>query len=142
MNSSENPPQDQAQSSDLPTSETKPLRRKQAKYVAKHRWKPGQSGNPKGKPPIPKAVVELARAHTEEAIAKLADWMRGNNAAASIAAARIILERAWGLPKQQVEVSGEVRVTHEAVCAEAQRIVEGTFTEVQECQMPPLLPKS
>jgi hypothetical protein len=41
-------------------------------------------------------VDELARSHTEEAIAQLAELMRSEDARISLAAATALLERGWG----------------------------------------------
>jgi hypothetical protein len=41
-------------------------------------------------------VDELARSHTEEAIAQLAELMRSDDARISLAAATALLERGWG----------------------------------------------
>jgi hypothetical protein len=63
-----------------------------------HGFKPGQSGNPGGRP---KAIVEVAaaaREHTVEAIETLRDIMRNVKATASarVSAAAILIERGWG----------------------------------------------
>jgi HEAT repeat protein len=66
---------------------------------------PGVSGNPGG---VPKGMAEvraLARTFTQEAIVRLADWMRSENPKASVAAASILLDRGWGKPVAAVEVS-------------------------------------
>jgi hypothetical protein len=60
----------------------------------------GQSGNPGGRPKHDLEVKQLAREYTAEAIERLATWMRGKNATASVAAAQAILDRGWGKPAQ------------------------------------------
>lgn len=63
----------------------------------------GQSGNPSG---YPKALAEmqgLARQHTPAAIQRLAEIMAGSNHVAAAAAAKELLDRAWGKPKQPIE---------------------------------------
>ncbi len=65
-------------------------------------FKPGQSGNPKGRPKIDREVRALARQYTAEAIERLVFWMRSTNAKASVAAANAILDRAWGKPTQHI----------------------------------------
>ena len=73
----------------------------------KHGWKPGQSGNPGGRP---KAIVEVAKAareHTLEAIATLREIMRNNKATASarVSAAAVLLERGWGKAPQTITIN-------------------------------------
>jgi Family of unknown function (DUF5681) len=63
-----------------------------------HGFKPGQSGNPGGKP---KAIIEVAlaaRQHTVEAVETLVKIMRDSKATASarVSAAAILIERGWG----------------------------------------------
>jgi hypothetical protein len=86
-------------------SENKP---KQAgKRRAPHSaWKPGQSGNPGGRPKELREVAALAREHSAEAIERLAYWMRSDDSRASVAASEKLLDRAWGKAQQAVEVSG------------------------------------
>ena len=69
-------------------------------------WKPGQSGNPAGRPRETldaKAVRELARQHGEAAIQRLSELMLGSNGGIAIRAAEAILNRAYGLPTPAVE---------------------------------------
>ncbi len=70
------------------------------------KWKPGQSGNPKGMEPGVGHVRELARQHTEESIEKLVEIMRDENAPPSAqgAAANSLLDRGWGRPDQSVSI--------------------------------------
>lgn len=71
-------------------------------------WRPGQSGNPGGRPRLPAEVRELIRVHTPAAIDALVKIMRDAKAApgARVAAANAILDRAWGKPAQTIETSG------------------------------------
>jgi|SRR5208282_4422992 len=68
----------------------------------------GRSGNPGGRPKGLHDVKAAAAEHTVAAIARLATWMRGKDARASVAACRELLDRAWGKPsqEQQVKLSG------------------------------------
>lgn len=73
-----------------------------------HAWKPGQSGNPGGRPKIPPEIVELARLHTKEAVLTFVDVMQnGDDEKARIDAADKLLSRAWGKPTEKVELTGE-----------------------------------
>lgn len=73
-------------------------------------FKPGQSGNPAGRPQTHKFVVELARQHTEAAIDKLVALMSlddEDSRATQVAAAKALLDRAWGTPPQSVSITGD-----------------------------------
>jgi hypothetical protein len=63
-------------------------------------FKPGVSGNPAGRPKIPEELKELARAHSVDAINRLAKWMHDENPTASVKAAEALLDRAWGKANQ------------------------------------------
>jgi hypothetical protein len=65
---------------------------------------PSKSGNPSGRPKIPADVIELARAASPEAIETLISIMKNKNvpAAARVAAAEKILDRAWGKAAQAI----------------------------------------
>ena len=67
-------------------------------------WKPGQSGNPGGRPRGCGRVRELAQQHTDLAIETLVDICKDktNNAAARATAAIGLLDRGWGKPAQAI----------------------------------------
>lgn len=67
----------------------------------------GKSGNPGGRPKENKEVRELARRHTKAAIDRLVDWMKSNDARASVAACAILLDRGHGKAPQAVQHTGE-----------------------------------
>lgn len=67
-------------------------------------FKKGKSGNPGGRPKENPEIKELARSYTAEAIERLAFWMRGADAAASVKASTTLLERAWGKPEAKTEM--------------------------------------
>ena len=48
-------------------------------------------------------VKLLARLHTEAAVNALVKWLESDNAAAAVAAANAILDRAYGKPQQTVQ---------------------------------------
>jgi hypothetical protein len=54
-------------------------------------WRKGESGNPGGRVGVPAEVRELARAHTKDAIDRLAHWLKSDNPNASVAAANALL---------------------------------------------------
>jgi hypothetical protein len=73
-------------------------------------WKPGQSGNPSGKPrysPDGTDLRALARGHTVECIEMLLTIMRNPRSlpSARVAAAIHILDRGWGKPAVTVSAN-------------------------------------
>ena len=67
----------------------------------------GKSGNPSGRPKENQELKELARAHTAEAIDRLAFWMRSEDPRASVSAAQALLDRGHGKPMQAIEATGK-----------------------------------
>ena len=61
-------------------------------------WKPGQSGNPLGRPPRHLDLAALAREHTVEAVEKLVEVMRGDDHSRALYAVQQLLDRGWGKP--------------------------------------------
>lgn len=61
-------------------------------------WKPGQSGNPLGRPPV-KTIAQLAREKVPDIVSRLSYWLEQDTYPnASIRAAEILLDRAFGRP--------------------------------------------
>ncbi len=89
-------------------------RQKQApRAVSSTTWKPGQSGNPGGRPRLIGPIRDLARAHTETAIETLVDIMtRSKSDAARARAAEAILDRGWGRPPAEIQVEVERQKPH------------------------------
>lgn len=50
----------------------------------------------------------LAQKYTDLAISRLAHWAGSGESAASVKASAILLERGWGAPKQDVNVTGSI----------------------------------
>jgi len=70
-----------------------------------HLWKPGQSGNPAGRPKGCEGEIKaLAKKYTQEALERLVEWMRSDNPKASVSACVAVLDRAWGKPAQAVSI--------------------------------------
>lgn len=63
-------------------------------------FKPGQSGNPSGRPKENAHIKALAREHTEAAIAVLVAALSDDNGRTRIAAAEALLDRGYGRPAQ------------------------------------------
>ena len=73
-------------------------------------FRPGQSGNPNGRPRVLADVQNAARDHSSEAIETLARIMRDPKApaAAQIAAASALLDRGYGKPSQAIDTNTNV----------------------------------
>ena len=70
-------------------------------------WKPGQSGNPGGRPKDIAEVRDLARQHTAVAIAALVEIAKsGKSESARVSAAEALLDRGYGRPAQSVTLDG------------------------------------
>jgi len=67
-------------------------------------FKPGQSGNPSGRPKDVGHIKELAKQYTGPAIKALAQGLRDKNGRTRIAAAEALLNRGWGTPTQRIEL--------------------------------------
>lgn len=59
-------------------------------------WKPGQSGNPGGRPKIPDEVKEALKAATPRAVARLVELMESADERVAIQACNSILDRSIG----------------------------------------------
>ena len=69
-----------------------------------HAWKPGQSGNPSGRPRLNHDIVALARQYTDKAIAALYEAL--DDPRTRVAAAQALLDRGYGRAIQRQELSG------------------------------------
>ena len=83
---------------------------------------PGQSGNPGGRPKEDGAVKRLAKQYTQEAVEKLVEWMRSDNAKASVSACTAILDRAYGKPAQAI-IGGDEEDPAVRVVTRIERVV-------------------
>lgn len=74
-----------------------------------HAFKPGQSGNPNGRPKVPKEFRELAKANSTKALEIIIEIMKDPKSKPGdrLRAAEMIMDRAWGKPKQGLELTGE-----------------------------------
>jgi hypothetical protein len=69
------------------------------------KFKPGQSGNPGGRPRVIAEIQSLARQHTADAIETLATIMKDGRASAParVSAAMALLDRGYGKPVQTID---------------------------------------
>lgn len=65
-------------------------------------WRPGQSGNPKGRPKPEVDIAALAREHGPRCIAVVAKLLSDNDHKIRLAAAIALLDRGWGRPSQAI----------------------------------------
>lgn len=73
-------------------------------------WKPGQSGNPSGRPRHIPLLRAYLRAHTADAVSALVSIIADKDAppTARIVAACAVLDRGWGKPVSANEVENEM----------------------------------
>src|SRR5271155_3491364 len=70
------------------------------------KFRPGQSGNPGGRPKVLGEVQELARQRAPEIIVELARLaLKAKSETARISAARELLDRGYGRSRQSMEIS-------------------------------------
>ena len=69
-------------------------------------FKPGQSGNPNGRPKIPDEFKELAKKYSVDALKKVISIMEDREAENrdQLRASEIIMDRAWGKSQQSIDV--------------------------------------
>ena len=78
------------------------------RHAPPHAWKPGQSGNPGGRPRVVADIRALAQAEGDACIAALKRVMDDpkSPAAAKVQAAQALLDRGYGRAIQRQELSG------------------------------------
>lgn len=69
---------------------------------APHQFKPGQSGNPGGRPRKVVEAEQVAEESLEEAMKKLKELMKSDNEKVALAAAQTLIDRAMGKARQSV----------------------------------------
>lgn len=100
-------------------------------------FRPGQSGNPSGRPKALHELIELCRQHTPAVIKRLAEIVEKGEERAAVAAAKELLDRGYGKAKQVVEVSKQdvKTMSDEELRQKAREIVaKYSGTEQQDIQ--------
>lgn len=85
-------------------------------------FKPGESGNPSGRPKIVQHLKDLARQHTEAAMKAVLDALTDENKRVRLAAAELLLAYGYGRPTQHVEAS--VNVIDQLTDADKRTVLE------------------
>ena len=89
-------------------------------------FRPGQSGNPNGRPRVLADVQKAARAHSANAIKTVSDIMNNPKApaAARISAASALLDRGYGKPLQTVDANNVNYVVSDQPMTEEEWVAE------------------
>lgn len=85
----------------------KPVKSAQNRHASDdkpHLFKPGQSGNPGGRPKKYGIFVANCREHTQEALDAILDVLRSGKDKDRLTAAGLLLDRAWGKALTRVEM--------------------------------------
>ena len=102
-------------------------------------WKPGQSGNPKGRPPKLVDISAMAREYGPECVRKCVALMRNSpDERVQFAATKELMDRGYGRPTQAVEATEREQALafRHLIAAQAasqllqQRILDGEATDV------------
>ncbi len=115
------------------------MKQRKTPSVDKHRentgnlrppWKPGQSGNPKGRKPIAPEVREMLESAVPEVVQQLIDAALNKGGEVPWrfrqTAQLAVLDRLWGKPESKVKVSGRVDFAHLlAEYTEQHKAIEG-----------------
>lgn len=77
-----------------------------ARRIPPNVWKPGQSGNPNGRPKLAYDIQALAREHTAAALKALVEALADQRT--KVAAAQALLDRGYGRPIQSHDIRHSV----------------------------------
>ena len=87
------------------------IRQKTDRVVPRSAFKPGQSGNPSGRPKIPDDVKEAIRAACPKAVSVLVALLDSKKEAYRLEAAKTLLDRGYGKPMQMQDIALDVSGT-------------------------------
>ena len=96
------------------------------------RWQKGVSGNPGGRPKLPAEMREIFQSRGPEAAEILVKHLRNTDPRVWVAAAREILDRAYGKPVQSINVDREERIKFIAIVPEKSATTEDWLKAVGE----------
>ena len=74
-------------------------------------FQPGQSGNPKGRPPAAYDLAGICREHAPEAVKRLLAFVRDPDPKVALPATVYLLNRGFGLPPAKIEGIGPQSIT-------------------------------
>jgi len=92
-----------------------------------HQFKPGQSGNPGGKPKVLYDIMRAARKASPDAFRSIVAISKDPKASAAIRlkASEFIIERAFGRAQIPLHMDGSVEINHRALHLDALKLVNG-----------------
>lgn len=73
-----------------------PAANREGNSFSDYQFKPGQSGNPKGRPKVPNEVKRLAREASPRAMQRLVELIEDEDSRVAMMAAKEVLDRAYG----------------------------------------------
>ena len=92
-------------------------------------FRPGQSGNPNGRPKKIQAAANIAEEATERAMRKLSALIDSEDAKVALAAAQAIIDRSMGKPKQTLDIGKAKRSLDELDTDDLIAVHEGGSSE-------------
>ena len=91
-------------------------------------WKPGQSGNPNGRPKPDVDIAALARVHGPRCVKVVVDLLSSEDEKMRLSAAIALLDRGFGRPKQEMDINSNSTIELHLVAA---RAISQTLIEQQ-----------